>query len=184
MTSSWFFLFISLRILSCILRNCWNLILPPLKALKLNPLSLGKAFWVHFVSCPIAASSSCSLWKRLSSSCLQWKHFSIILTHVSISRHVPEDASCLTWNYCNVPFRQENGQQFLFTPVQFCSAWPSVQPLPNLHCTAHTMACTCNVLWNQCLVLSIPSERFTACPLWTRCKQFLYLLTAEHCCPV
>jgi hypothetical protein len=132
------------------------------------------------------------LWKRLSSSCVLWKHLTVILTHVNIlrqllsgCRHVTEESSCPMCTHCNVSFCHEKTQQFFFPPVQFCSNWPSLHPLPNLHCTACTMAWTCNVLlWKQCLHHSIPSERFTVCPLWTRCKQFLYLLTAEHCCPV
>jgi hypothetical protein len=42
----------------------------------------------------------------------------------------------MMWKYCNVPFCHENTQQFVFPTVQFCSAWPSLQPLHNLHCTA------------------------------------------------
>jgi hypothetical protein len=40
------------------------------------------------------------------------------------------------WQYCKVSLCHEITQQFVFPPVQFSSAWPSLQPLHNLHCTA------------------------------------------------
>jgi hypothetical protein len=126
--------------LSCALWNFWNLILSPLKALHLYPLSPGKAFWVHIIPCESNAASSSSLCKLLSSSCLLWQHFSVILIHVNIFRLSSRQRSLflsdvsallrilLSWELSSFSF-------LLFSSVK-------LDPVSSLSITYTTLHCT------------------------------------------